>query len=71
MPLGIESPFRMSVVDTGSLAAGQGLVALYADDLMGEGLDFTDYRPIVIEDFKTLVKSFHDCSRQRLHSPPR
>ncbi len=57
MPLGIHSPFRMSVVDTGSLAAGQGLVALYTDDLMREGLDFTDYRPIV-EDFKTLVKSF-------------
>jgi fatty acid-binding protein DegV len=56
-PLGIEAPFRMSVFDTGSLAAGQGLIALYADDLMKGGLDFTDYRPI-IEDFSTLVKSF-------------
>lgn len=56
-PLGIDSPFRMSVVDTGSLAAGQGLIALHADDLMREGLDITDYRPI-IEDFKTLVKAF-------------
>ncbi len=56
-PLGIESPFRMSVVDSGSLAAGQGLIAMYADDLMRDGLDITDYRPL-IEDFKTLVKSF-------------
>ncbi len=56
-PLGISYPFRVSVTDTNSIAAGQGLIALYTDDLLSEGLDLIDYRTI-IDDFKNLVKSF-------------
>ncbi|MEO0368062.1 MAG: DegV family protein [Pseudomonadota bacterium] len=51
-----KESFVMNCLETGSLAAGQGLTALYSDDLLSEGIDIADYRE-VIDDFKTLVKS--------------
>ena len=49
-------PFRMTSMDTGSLAAGQGLIALHSDNLLRSGVPYSEFKP-VIEDFKTLVRS--------------
>ncbi len=54
---GVTTPFRMTTSDTGTVVAGQGLIALYSDDLLQTGMSLVDFKP-VIEDFKTLVKTF-------------
>lgn len=55
--LGLTAPFRMTAMETGTVVAGQGLIALYSDDLLQSGMDLNDFKP-VIEDFKTMVKTF-------------
>ena len=67
--VGIDAPFRLSSLSTGSSVAGQGLIAIYADLSLSKGLDFVAYTKQV-EKFKgatqgfTIVKdTFH--ARQR------
>ena len=54
---GITTPFRMTSSDTGTVVAGQGLIALYSDDLLQAGMSLADFTP-TIEEFKVLVKTF-------------
>jgi fatty acid-binding protein DegV len=54
---GITTPFRMTTSDTGTVVAGQGLIALYSDDLLQTGMSLSEFTPL-IEDFKALVKTF-------------
>ena len=53
----ISTPFRMTAMETGTVVAGQGLIALYSDDLLKSGMSFNDFKP-VIQDFRTMVKTF-------------
>lgn len=55
--LGIEHPFRMTYLNTGTTIAGQGLVALYADMLLSRGTDISEYGNI-IEKFTKVVKTY-------------
>lgn len=55
--LGIEHPFRMTYLNTGTTIAGQGLVALYADMLLSRGTDIQEYGT-VIEKFTKVVKTY-------------
>ncbi|MEO0367793.1 MAG: DegV family protein [Pseudomonadota bacterium] len=53
----IEKPFRMTYMSTGTMAAGQGLVALYADDQLSKGMNYIKYKAD-IEEFKKWVKGY-------------
>lgn len=53
----ITTPFRMTAAETGTVVAGQGLIALYSDELLKAGMSLTDFKPL-FEDFKLLVKTF-------------
>ena len=53
----IERPFRMTYMSTGTLAAGQGLVAIYADDHLSRGMNYIKYKSD-IEEFKKNVKGY-------------
>ncbi len=55
--LGIEHPFRMTYMNTGTGIAAQGLVAIYADMLLNKGMEIQDYTR-TIEKFAKLVRSF-------------
>lgn len=52
-----ERPFRMTYMSTGTLAAGQGLVAIYADDQLSRGMNYIKYKSD-IEEFKKTVKGY-------------
>lgn len=54
---GVTTPFRLTSSDTGTVVAGQGLIALYSDDLLQTGMSLADFTP-KIEEFKVLVKTF-------------
>ena len=55
--LGINRPFQMTCMSSSALAAGQGLLAVYSDDLMRSGVSYNKVK-VQIEDFKKHVKSF-------------
>ena len=55
--LGIEHPFRVTYMNTGTAAAGHGLVAVYADVVLSKGMGFAKYK-IQVENFKKVAKSF-------------
>lgn len=55
--LGIDRPFQMTCMSSAALAAGQGLLALYSDDLLRAGGSYNKAK-VLIEDFKKYVKSF-------------
>lgn len=55
--LGIEHPFRMTYLNTGTTVAGQGLVALYADMLLSRGTEIQEYAT-TIEKFTKVVKTY-------------
>ncbi len=53
----ITTPFRMTSTETKTALAGQGLIAIYSDDLLQGGMSLTEFTPLV-ERFKSQVKSF-------------
>lgn len=55
--LGIEHPFRMTYLNTGTTLAGQGLVALYADMLLTKGAEIQEYSK-VIDKFTKVVRTY-------------
>ena len=55
--LGIETPFRMTAINTGTTIAGEGLVALYADMLLTRGADTRKY-PQSIEKFTQVARTY-------------
>lgn len=55
--LGIETPFRMTTLNTGTTIAGQGLVAIYGDLLLSKGTDLQEYTK-TIDKFTKLVKTY-------------
>ncbi len=55
--LGIEHPFRMTYLNTGTGIAAQGLVAIYADILLSKGADIHQYTR-VLEKFTKVVRSY-------------
>lgn len=55
--LGIEHPFRMAYLNTGTGIAAQGLVAIYADIMLTRGAEFKDYL-VRIEKFTKVVRSY-------------
>ncbi|GAA6139454.1 hypothetical protein NBRC116583_32010 [Arenicella sp. 4NH20-0111] len=55
--LGIEHPFRMTYLNTGTTIAGQGLVALYADMLLSRGTEIQEYTA-TIEKFTKVVRTY-------------
>ena len=55
--LGIEHPFRMTALNTGTTLAGQGLVAIYSDIMLGRGTEIQEYSN-KIEKFTKLVKTY-------------
>ncbi len=55
--LGIDHPFRMTYLNTGTGIAAQGLVAIYADILLSRGTDFMEYTETV-EKFTRVVRSY-------------
>lgn len=55
--LGIEQPFRMTSLNSGTTLAGQGLIAIYADILLSKGTELNDYKR-VIEKFTKAVRTY-------------
>ena len=55
--LGIEQPFRMTYLNTGTGIAAQGLVAIYADLLLTRGAEVQEYTE-VMEKFTKVVRSY-------------
>lgn len=55
--LGIEHPFRMTFLNTGTTLAGQGLVALYADMLLSKGVEIQEYTK-TIDRFTKVVRTY-------------
>jgi fatty acid-binding protein DegV len=55
--LGIEHPFRMTFLNTGTTIAGQGLVAIYADMLLSKGTEVQEYQK-VIDRFTKVVRTY-------------
>lgn len=55
--LGIDRPFQMTCMSSSALAAGQGLLALYSDDLMSSGESYNRVKE-QIETFKSNIMSF-------------
>ena len=55
--LGIEHPFRMAYLNTGTGIAAQGLVAIYADIMLSRGAEFKHYNE-TIEKFTKVVRSY-------------
>lgn len=55
--LGIETPFRMTSLNTGTTIAGQGLVAIYGDMLLSKGSDLQEYTR-TIEKVTKIVKTY-------------
>lgn len=55
--LGIDHPFRMTYMSTGTTGAGQGLVAIYADTVLSRGMDYNKYK-VNVEKFKSVAKGF-------------
>ena len=53
----ISTPFRLTATETGTVVAGQGLIALYSDECLKSGMGLSDFG-VTIEDFKSLVKTF-------------
>lgn len=54
---GIDLPFRMTYMSTGTTVAGQGLLAIYADIMLSKGMDYSQYKT-QIEKFKRLAKGY-------------
>lgn len=54
---GVQSPFRLSYMNTGTTVAGQGLLAIFADYLFSKGGDFTTYTN-TLESFRKVCKGF-------------
>ncbi len=55
--LGINQPFRITYMSSGTTGAGQGLVAIYAEAALSRGMDYTKYK-IQVNRFKSSVKGF-------------
>ncbi len=55
--LGIEHPFRMTYLNTGTGIAAQGLVAIYADILLNKGADIHQYTSFM-EKFTKVIRSY-------------
>ncbi len=55
--LGIDHPFRMTYMSTGTGIAGQGLVAIYADTLLNKGTEIQDYTRIMNK-FTKVVRTY-------------
>lgn len=55
--LGIDAPFRMTYLSSGTTVAGQGLLCVYADFILSRGMEYTQYK-IQIEKFKRLTKGY-------------
>ncbi len=55
--LGIEQPFRMTYLNTGTGIAAQGLVAIYADMLLSRGADVQEYTD-TMEKFTRVIRSY-------------
>ncbi len=55
--LNLERPFQMTCMSSGSLAAGQGLLAIYSDEVLGETESYNKAKAS-IEEFKQYIKSF-------------
>ncbi len=55
--LNISHPFRMTYMSTGTTVAGQGLLAIYADIMLSQGMDYTKYK-LQIEKFKKVAKGY-------------
>ena len=54
---GIDQPFRMTYLSSGTTVAGQGLLCIYADFVLSRGMDYGQYK-IQIEKFKKLTKGY-------------
>ena len=55
--LGIEHPFRMTSLNSGTTLAGQGLIAIYADMLLSKGVELNEYS-LTIEKFTKAVRTY-------------
>jgi len=55
--MGIEQPFRMTYMSTGTTVAGQGLLGVYADIMLSKGMDYSQYKT-QIEKFKQVAKGY-------------
>ena len=55
--LGIEQPFRMTSLNSGTTWAGQGLIAIYADIILSKGIELNEYTK-VIEKFTKVVRTY-------------
>ncbi|RBP49943.1 DegV family protein [Arenicella xantha] len=55
--LGIEHPFRMTYLNTGTGIAAQGLVAIYADMLLSRGADVQEYTK-AMNKFTQVIRSY-------------
>ncbi len=55
--IGMDAPFRMVANNTGTLSAGQGLIAIYADIVLSKGMNLAEYTDQV-EKFKRVVNGF-------------
>ena len=55
--LGIDAPFRMTFMSSGTTVAGQGLVAFYADVMLARGMEYKVYKT-EIEEFKKCTKGY-------------
>ncbi len=70
--LGIDHPFMMTYVNSGTSNAGQGLLAMYADVLLSRGTDYQSYKDQV-EKIRHFVKGYTVVkdilyTRNRAHS---
>lgn len=55
--LGIDHPFRMTYMSTGTTVAGQGLLGVYADMILSRGVEYKKYK-VQIEKFKRVTKGY-------------
>lgn len=53
----MDRPFQMTCMSSASLAAGQGLLAIYSDEVLAESSSYNKAKES-IEDFKQYIKSF-------------
>lgn len=55
--LGVDQPFRMTYLSSGTTVAGQGLLAIYADFVLSRGMEYTQYKT-QIGKFKRAAKGY-------------
>jgi hypothetical protein len=56
----MDRPFQMTCMSSASLAAGQGLLAIYSDEVLAESSSYNKAKES-IEDFKSTLNLLPSC----------